>query len=67
MTLLLFYDILPKSKPDLPKIRPKLFWDTNIESIDWEKQKESIIKRVLEKGTEFEKDEILKFYGLREV
>ena len=50
-------------KPDLAKLRPVLFWDTNIESIDWQKQKQAVIKRVFERGNEQEKKEIVRFYG----
>ena len=51
------------SRPDLSKIRRILFWDTTFEKIDWEKHKRSIIKRVFQRGTEEEKNEIKRFYG----
>lgn len=69
MTLQIHYDIskikrsMPKSHPDLKKMRPILFWDTKMETIDWEKQKDAVIKRVFERGNEIEKKEILRFYG----
>ena len=69
MTLQIFYDIKQeklkqkKSKPDLTKIRPVLFWDTNIEKIDWERQYKSVIRRMFERGNKKEKDEITRFYG----
>lgn len=56
-----------QSHADLPKLRPVLFWDTNIASIDWEKQKKAIIKRVFERGNDMEKNEIIRFYGLKMV
>ncbi|GEM_PF-508774 len=49
--------------PDLNKIRIEVFWDTNIENIDFEKQKKGVIERVLERGNELEKEEIYHFYG----
>jgi addiction module HigA family antidote len=49
--------------PDLNKIRTEVFWDTNIENIDFEKQKKGVIERVLERGNELEKEEIYHFYG----
>lgn len=52
-------------KKDLPQLRPVLFWDTKMESIDWEKQKKAIIKRVFERGNEIEKNEIIRFYGAK--
>jgi plasmid maintenance system antidote protein VapI len=69
MILQTFYDIEQEKKkqhhahPNLKKLRPVLFWDTSIEKIDWEKQKVSIIKRVLERGNVKEKEEIIRFYG----
>jgi hypothetical protein len=53
--------------PDLSRLRPVLFWDTRMESIDWARQKRAIIERVWERGTEQEKQEIVRFYGKGEV
>lgn len=47
----------------VPSIRPILFWDTDFDSIDWFQYKEAIIRRVMERGNETEKKEILSFYG----
>jgi antitoxin HigA-1 len=69
MTLQVFYDIEEEKRrqnierPDLGKLRPVLFWDTKIESINWQKQKTTVIKRVLERGNAMEKKEIIRFYG----
>ncbi len=69
MILQVYYDIeqekinLPGRKPDLTKFRPGLFWDTAIESINWDKQKSAVIQRVFERGNDQEKNEILRFYG----
>jgi antitoxin HigA-1 len=68
MTLQLYYDIKEIKKrqnrlhPDFSKLRRVLFWDTKMESIDWEKQKNAVIKRVFERGNEIEKKEIIRFY-----
>lgn len=51
-------------KPDLSKIRPVVFWDTDIQKINWETQKEAVIDRILKRGNEHEKREISKFYGI---
>ena len=73
MTLQVFHDIREikkkkkKSLPDLTKLRPVLFWDTELEGIDWEGQRDAIIKRVLERGNETEKNEIIRFYGKAQV
>lgn len=69
MILQVFYDIEEEkrkrntSQPNLSLLRKVLFWDTNIEKINWEKQKRSVIKRVFERGNEVEKKEITRFYG----
>ena len=49
--------------PDFKKLRRVLFWDTKMENINWEKHKDYVIKRVLERGNEEEKMEITAFYG----
>lgn len=73
MILQVYYDIEQEKKKqnklhtDLPHLRPVLFWDTKINTIDWEKQKKAIIKRVFERGNEMEKNEIIRFYGVQTV
>ncbi|HEU0228097.1 MAG TPA: helix-turn-helix domain-containing protein [Arachidicoccus soli] len=70
MTLQIFYEIKEEKKklskkkhPALSKFRPAVFWDTNIESIDWNKQKKTVVKRVFEYGNFTEKKEVLNYYG----
>jgi len=72
MTLQVFFEIGQEKKrragaPDLSKLRPVLFWDTRVEKIDWQKQKEAVIRRVFERGNEAERNEISRFYGQGEV
>jgi plasmid maintenance system antidote protein VapI len=73
MTLQVFFDIKELKKkqyklhPDISKLRRVLFWDTKMESIDWEMQKNAVIKRVFERGNEIEKKEIIRFYGQENV
>jgi len=73
MTLQVFYDIKVlkdkqhKLHPDYAKLRRVLFWDTKMENIDWEKQKNEVIKRVFERGNEIEKGEMIRFYGQENV
>ena len=68
-----YYDIkLEKSKikeisPTLSKLRKSLFWDTNIDKIDWERQYKAVIRRVFERGNEEEKKEVEHFYGMEKV
>lgn len=54
-------------KPNLKRIRPVLFWDTDINKIDWVKQKRAVIKRILERGNQQEIEEIISFYGKGQV
>jgi plasmid maintenance system antidote protein VapI len=69
MVLQVYYDIEQEKKkqftntPDLSKLRSVLFWDTTMASINWGKQKETVIKRVFERGNDYEKAEIARFYG----
>lgn len=69
MMLQLYYDIRKekqkqqKAKPNLAMFRKVLFWDTDIDNLDWETQSRSIIQRVFERGNEAEKQEVTRFYG----
>lgn len=49
--------------PDLSIIRPVVFWDTTLDSIDWDKNMPAVIKRIFERGNEQEINEIIRFYG----
>ncbi|HZY36185.1 MAG TPA: plasmid maintenance system antidote protein [Mucilaginibacter sp.] len=55
------------NRPDLSVLRKALFWDTDINKIDWQKQYRAVIQRVFERGNEDEKTEILNFYGPEKV
>jgi plasmid maintenance system antidote protein VapI len=74
MILQTYYDIEQEKKkqtkdlhPELERIRPVLFWDTDINKIDWMKYKPSVIRRVFERGNEQEIKEIIRFYGKEDV
>ncbi len=45
------------------KIRKALFWDTDFDRLDWNSNKNAIIKRVFERGNESEVNEIVSLYG----
>ena len=69
-----YYDIDQQKKkqalnkrPNLKLLRPVLFWDTDINSINWEKSKASVIRRTFERGNDQEILEIIRFYGKKEV
>ncbi len=73
MILQVYYDIAQKKKqeqihhPNLSILRPILFWDTDLKTINWEQQKRAVIQRVFERGNQREKDEITRFYGKQAV
>ena len=73
MLLQLYYDIneikqqQQNVKPDLSKLRTVLFWDTTLDKIDWQQQKKAIINRVFTRGNQEEKNEMIRFYGVKEV
>ena len=69
-----YYDIKKEKQksqlephPDFTIIRRILFWDTDMDKIDWQKQYKSIIQRTFERGNEDEKKEILRFYGKEKI
>ncbi len=53
--------------PDLSILRQALFWDTDINRIDWHRQYNAVILRVFERGNAQEKNEITRFYGSSKV
>src|ERR1700729_4396054 len=74
MTLQVFYEIKEEKrrqeepiKPNLKLLRPALFWDTQLDKIDWKRQKRAVVERVWERGNEREKAEKSRFYGTQEV
>lgn len=58
---------LSRGKPNLSKLRRGLFWDTDINQINWVHQRRAVIERILERGNEGDKAEIRRFYGDAEV
>jgi plasmid maintenance system antidote protein VapI len=57
--------IKSSEKPDLSLIRPVLFWDTDLEKINWQRSRTSVLKRVQERGNEIEKKELQRFYNIQ--
>lgn len=52
-----------KETPMLSALRKSLFWDTDINNIDWNRQHKAVINRVFERGNEVERNETIRFYG----
>ena len=66
-----YYDIKIQKEKELqniykgvPRIRKSLFWDTDFDAINWGKYKIAVIKRVLQRGSKEEIEEIMRFYNL---
>ncbi|MGL4581890.1 MAG: helix-turn-helix transcriptional regulator [Flavobacterium sp.] len=49
--------------PNLNILSKALFWDTDIQHINWNQQYRAVIQRVFERGNEKDKNEIIRFYG----
>jgi len=56
-----------KETPNIDNIRRVLFWDTDFNKIDWNKNKKAIIKRILERGNKTEINEMISFYGKKTI
>jgi len=56
-----------RSSPNLLVLNKALFWDTDIDQIDWKKHAQAVIQRVFERGSEKEKEEIIRFYGTKKI
>ena len=56
-----------KKTPDLYILSKALFWDTDVQHIDWKRQYRAVIQRVFERGNENDKNEIIRFYGAEKV
>lgn len=49
------------------KFRDSIFWDTRIELIDFERNKRSVIQRILERGNSKEIKSLIKIYSLETI
>ena len=49
--------------PNLSLIRKSVFGDTDISQIDWDKQKNAVIRRIMKRGNALEIKEIKRFYS----
>lgn len=56
-----------KRTPNINNIRPIIFWDTDFNKIDWNKNKKAVIKRILERGNTIEINEMISFYGKKTI
>lgn len=56
-----------KGSENRPNLHRRLFWEFKYEEIDWQKEYAAIIERVIERGTEEEWKELIRFYGTEKV
>jgi plasmid maintenance system antidote protein VapI len=71
MVLQAYYEVAQAKKkefinqpgPEISKIRRGIFWDVNIDNIDFIERERFVIERVFERGNDSEIREIIKFYG----
>ncbi len=47
-----------------PRIRKSLFWDADFDTINWGKYKNAVVKRVMQRGSKDEIEEVMRFYNL---
>lgn len=55
---------LSKLYKGIPQIRKSIFWDADLDKMNWGRYKNAVIKRVLERGNKNEIKEISQFYHL---
>ena len=53
-----------RSVEGIPAVRRSLFWDTDFDRMDWGLYRQSVIRRVAERGNDAEKREIARYYGI---
>ncbi|NAS11132.1 HigA family addiction module antitoxin [Poritiphilus flavus] len=58
---------LQRASTKMESFRSVLFWDTDIDRIDWNRNRHSIIKRVLERGNHAEISELISIYGKKTI
>ena len=51
----------------MPELDRVLFWDTDMDKLDWQKAYKAVIARIVERGDQQEMDETVRFYGYKKV
>ncbi|KFF18839.1 hypothetical protein IW22_16655 [Chryseobacterium sp. JM1] len=51
----------------MPNLHPKFFWEFRFDEIDWNGAYKMVIGRIVERGSQDEIDEIVRFYGREKV
>jgi hypothetical protein len=56
-----------KKNNGVPNLDRVFFWDFDIDAMDFKKAYKTIIARIIERGGQYEMDEIVRFYGHEKV
>ena len=63
-----FYDMeTHKTEKKVPNLHPKFFWEYDFEEMDWDEAYKMVIGRIIERGSQQEADELVRFYGYEKV
>ena len=63
LNMLNAFELTQKEHPNLKEFRKVLFWDTDLDKIDWTAHKRYVVNRVFSRGNEREILETIRFYG----
>ncbi|MBF4470928.1 DUF6922 domain-containing protein [Flavobacterium sp. HJJ] len=55
------------STKSIPNLHPKFFWEFRFDEINWLEAYQMVIGRIVERGSQDEIDEIIRFYGHEKV
>lgn len=58
---------MPEVLPSPPQLSPYLFWDTDRDRLDWQRNAAFVIRRAFERGTLDDLLEVLVYYGREKV
>ena len=56
-----------KKHKGIPNLHPKFFWEFRFDEINWLEAYQMVIGRIVERGSQDEIDEIIRFYGHEKV
>src|SRR5689334_5715414 len=55
--------IFRNNKTDRPNLRDSLFWEWDLDKVNWRKMYLAVIDRVIERGDKVEWNEMIRYYG----
>lgn len=47
----------------VPNLDPKYFWEYDFDTMDWQEAYKMVIGRIVERGSQEDADELVRFYG----